>query len=478
MERVFFLDYKAHGKLYLALYQAVISEILEGTLRENERMPSVRQLAKSLNVSKTTVENAYSQLVAEGYLYTKPQKGYYVMSLGQRTPKDKIHEMLGTEKKVNASIDMNIFDFRTEYVESSNFDLGAWKRSLNKVLNEDEMKLFQQGAPFGEEELKDSIGNYFSRVRGIRATNGQIIIGSGISSLLRPLGSFFKHQGYCHLQMEDPGFHVARDVFTELSYEIHPIGLKNKVLDVDELKEVKSIVFASPSYQFPYGEVMPVGHRYRLLEWARRNHSFIIEDDYNNELRYIGKPVPSLQGMDPYDCVIYFGSFSTILIPSIRISFMVLPKRLLPVYEERNRHLVQGSSKLEQLALSKYIESGDLAKHIRKIRKSYRIKNQAIQHLLTKHLKEFADVEIEKAGVTAVLHLYRPVREKEFRILCEEHGLQIPSMNEFSSNLSENKVHQYKEELLDELVLNYRGIESRKMEKAILMVKEILCRLS
>lgn len=476
MERVFFLDQEKYEKLYLALYHAIVDEIRQGSLSEHERLPSVRQLSKSLNVSKTTVENAYHQLVAEGYLYTKAQSGYYVMPI----PLDRSLQTHKSEDKVTTKtlhLQQSVYDFQTEYVEKCNFDLGTWKRNVTQVLNEEEIKLFRQGSPFGEEELKTSICNYFSRVRGIRADQDQIIIGSGISSLLRPLGSHFKHLGYQSLQMENPGFHVAREVFSELSYRIIPIALQNKVLSVENLHEQQSIVFTSPSYQFPYGEIMPVSHRYQLLEWAKRNESYIIEDDYNNELRYVGKPIPALQGMDPYDRVIYFGSFSTILIPSIRISFMILPKRLVSFYQERNLHTVQASSKLEQLALSKYIDSGDLARHIRKIRKNYRTKNEEITTLLLKHMKGLAEVDIEKAGVTAVLHLQRQVPEPMYRSLCEQFGLKIPSMQEFMVEASIETEVPPVDGNLRQLVLNYRGIESKSMENAILLLKEVLCRL-
>lgn len=491
MDGVFFVT-NTNEPLYIRLYDSIVEEIYNGNLKSEDKMPSIRQLSKSMNISRTTIESTYGQLVAEGFLYSKPQKGYYVMALDfsdhEKTLSPNITSTksaieltsddgeIGLKKKNSNNKDQTVkeakvYDFVSEYVEYANFDIGKWKKHINKVLLTQENELFRFSQAFGEEVLKEEIVKYFTRVRGIRANKDQLIIGAGTQSLLRGLSILLNNKQYKTLNIEDPGFELAKVVFKQSGINIKGIGLKNNVLDVSQLnKKTNQVLFTSPSYQFPFGEIMTIKTRHELLNWAKETNSYIIEDDYNSELRYIGKPIPSLQGMDTHSRVIYLGSFSTLLLPSIRISFMVLPKELSREYQTSFRNRVQSASKLEQLALANMLKSGDFAKHIRKINKNYRAKHKKLLFYIDKYLVDLAEVELPPAGSSAIITLTKEVEISDIKEYSKDLNLKIAVLSDFlikkSSKLLEKK-----------LVLNYRGINEYDMENAIIKLKELICQL-
>jgi len=479
MEQIFFLK-NGRKPLYIQLYDAIIDKIYAGSIDADEKMPSIRQLAKSMNLSRTTIETAYNQLVSEGFLYSIPQKGYFVMDISKPLQKEKSHHKkysndnnvsrtkpvltLDKEKQIR-------YDFVSEYVEEQNFNITMWKRNINKVLNQQDTQLFSYSNPFGENLLKEAITGYFTRVRGINAKKEQVVIGAGSSALLRALSILLKEEKYNELCIDDPGFNQAKEVFAQNGYSIRGIPLINNVIDISMIEKLKNrVLFTSPSYQFPYGEIMQVQTRHDVLNWAKETDSYIIEDDYNNELRYVGKPVPSLQGMDYNDRVIYLGAFSTLLIPSIRVSFIVLPLHLVDKYHNMFLNRVQSASKLEQLALASLINSGDFGKHIRKLRKSYRNKYYRIKELCAKYLTDVGKVHIPSAGLICVIELIKPVSEVALKQVSYELNVNILGISWFMTTNTLKGLEK-------KLILNYRGIKEQDLENGIILIKELICQL-
>lgn len=479
MERTFFLSLNEEP-LYVQLYKSIRKEIWEGRLKADEKLPSIRDLSKSMNISKTTIENAYAQLVAEGYIYTKPKSGYFIMPQNEftktRADENKF-DFLTSGREVDAMIPefedkkvQQIADFVSEYVDPSNFDMKLWKRSINTVIQNEEYKLFSSAHPFGETELKQEICRYFTRTRGINALPEQIVINSGTSSLLFELTHLFRELKYQYFAIEDPGYNVAKDVFKAGGFEVRPIRLKQNILDMDSLKSYgQCVIFTSPSYQFPFGEIMPSQTRFDLIHHAKATDSYIIEDDYNNELRYVGRPVTSLQGMDTYGRVIYMGSFSTILLPSIKISFMVLPEALKKVYNYVFKDKIQSASKLEQLALATMIQNGDFSKHIRKLRKNYRQKYEHLKTVCNTYLTKDCQVELPTAGLMAILHLNKQITASEFNQSCKNLDLKVGRIQDFLLHEGSDVMD------VEILVLNYRGIKASELEEGIRRVKDLIC---
>lgn len=479
MEKVFFLEHNDKS-LYIRLYDAIVKEIEGGIIEKGFRMPSVRQLSKTMNLSRNTVESAYAQLMAEGYVYSIPKKGCYVMeldkehlaSLRKKGKKMEYPDKSRSSSHVEAAENkIYRYDFVSEYVEVDNFNMSLWKKSVQSAITDHELELYRYADPFGEKLLKEAIADFFTRTRGIHAEAEQVIIGSGSSMLLGTLASFFKERGYERFYIDDPGFNDARKVFIENDYDVRGIKTEKMILNTKELRrQERGILFASPSYQFPYGEILPVRKRLEVLKWAKETDSYIIEDDYNNELRYEGKPVPSLQGLTKDERVIYLGSFSTLLIPSIRISFLVLPLTFVEKYQKDYNHKVQTASKLEQLALADLIKSGGLAKHIRKLKTSYKQKNTKLRQLFAEHLSDISSWHVPNAGVSCILHLNQPVSIQALESLSYERNVNIKGIYAF---MSENRGKT----LEKNLVLNYRGIKERDLESGIKEIKELICRL-
>ncbi len=470
MDKIFFIDKSSSKPLYIQIYQSVIQEINQGKLQGDEKMPSILQLASQMGLSKITIENAYAQLVAEGYLYAQPQKGYFVTPMKAIAAQQTQPQILDERVMTYTTRQRERYDFTGEYVEYEHFDLKLWKKNIHRGMNENAHALYYMSEPFGEAFLKEQICYYFQRVRGIRAEKNQIIIGSGTQGLLESLARLFKQREYKILAFENPGFNIARDVFQQEGYRLCPIGLRNRVLDVQALdKTQRQICFASPSYQFPYGTLMPVNIRRELLDWAHQTDSYIIEDDYNNELRYVGKPVLSLQGMDYNERVIYMGSFSTLLLPSIRISFMVLPQSVLYEYVKANYRRTQGVSKLEQFALAHMLQKDDFGKQIRRLRKTYRQKYHFIKAVLYKYLEKDVSIEMDSAGVTCVLGRQHPFKKEKFYNLQSKYQVRCALLSEFMIE-EETEYEKY-------IVLNYRGIGTGDIEEGVQRIEKVIRQL-
>lgn len=469
MERLFFINNQLNEPLYMSLYHTVKEEIRKGRLKPDERLPSIRQLAKDMNLSRTTVENAFSQLLSEGYIYSKPQVGYYVMPLEHMQPqhvipKEPSQEIEGIESQ-------HAYDFVKEQATFESFDMNLWRRSITKAMSLYEHRLFSASHPLGEKELREQICDYFSRVRGVQAEPAQIIVGAGSATLMRILARLFQSDGlgYKYLLVENPGFNQVKWIFHQSDYSVKPIDLREGVLDASQLPSLSGVLYTSPSYQFPFGATMPIKTRLAILEWAISTRSYIIEDDYNNELQYMGKPVPSLQGIDGYERVIYMGSFSTLLLPSIRISFMVVPKSLLTSLIALNRDRTQTASKLEQLALATMIESGDLAKHVRRIRKDYRKKNRYLEELLEAYIAPITSYRLPPAGLNVIIDLPKPVAKRSVMDAFQKAHIGVALMSNYEwGNVAETETS---------IVLNYRGISYSELKQGLLIIKEILCRI-
>jgi GntR family transcriptional regulator/MocR family aminotransferase len=468
MERIFFLNKDSNEPLYMQLYFSIVKEIEMGRILRHEKMPSVRQLSKTMNISRTTIENTYNQLVAEGYIYSKPQSGYYASDILKFAPmnKGKPMEYIDHETK---DVHEEQFDFLSEYVEDAHFDITMWKRNIQRVFNQYERELFHGAGLFGEEPLKKSICDYFGRVRGIRATPSQVVIDAGTQNLLMSISDFFIESGYQSVYVENPGFDVARHVFERQGFDIHGIQVRKGAVEISRLSvKPSSLIFTSPSYQFPYGYIMPIGDRQRLIKLAVDSDSYILEDDYNNELRYVGKPIRSLQGMDYHNRVIYLGSFSPLLLPSIRISFMVLPEQLVEAFEKTTLMKTQGASKLEQLALAEMIDSGDFAKHIRRLRNSYKKKSMWVEELIEERLSDYVDFERSGAGIAIILKLKQPIDTVILRNYLKDEKLHIGLMSDYLLEKPKNPLEKY-------LILNYRGINRDLVIQGIERLRKILC---
>jgi GntR family transcriptional regulator/MocR family aminotransferase len=457
------LDLNISKPLYVQLYEYIKQEILSERIEQNEKLPSIRQLSKNLDISRTTIENAYQQLLVEGYLYSIPQKGYFVSSFDKTffCNNNKI-ECINEEKMHN-----NIkYDFTNEYVEKHNFDFNLWRKYMNKVLSYESEKLYKATNVQGEIELRQEIVKYVRRSRGVNADIHQVIIGSGVQYLLNILTTLMKRMNIKECAFEDPGFNRAKNIFINNNFNILPIPIKENGIDLQKLGESKAkLCYVSPSHQFPTGIVMSVDQRIKLLKWASQNDGYIIEDDYNSELRYYGKPIPSMQSFDKNGRVIYLGSFSTLLVPSIRISYMILPTKLNNLYQENKNTYIQTTSKTEQLALAVFMKEGMFEKHIRKLKKNYAKKNLIMLNTVKKHMGNTVEIGGTDSGLHLLLKINTNLSEEEIIEKAYKKNIQVCGISKYTiyKKIKNKPI----------IILSYRGINSNDIEEAITLLSKI-----
>lgn len=374
------LDYKSTTPLYIQIYESIKQDIILNQLKADDKLPSIRALSIDLKVSVKTVQNAYEQLLMEGYIDSYERSGFFVLHL----------EHPIESKQVSSPVEIIEANYINTGITKDAFDYKLWKKTINRVLND--VDLTTLSIINGEPELKKQIIRFAQEYRGLDAHYNQIIIGSSTEVLLIRLLELIDNPNVAY---ESPGYEKAERVF-QANAKTKPIDVF-KGIDLDELKKVNTI-YTSPSHQYPFGTIMPINERLKMIEWARVNKAFIIEDDYNSVLRYSGNPIPSLQGLDNHDVVVYLGSFSNMMFPSINISYMVLPKSLLKKHEQSKNKYNQTVSKLEQLTLAKFMEDGHFAKHLRKIKKLYSKKSEIIQDTLNNY-------DIESVETSAGTHI-------------------------------------------------------------------------
>lgn len=398
-------DYEGKTPLYLQLYSYLRNAILTEGILPGEKLPSLRSMGKQLGVSITTIDLAYNQLLMEGYITSKPQSGYYVCSIASESGKTRGPNNIMIPNS-DASFDsLSYLDkvaLEGTYYDTSSFDFIKWKKCTNKILTDYSNYLLIEGDPRGEAPLRYEISKYVYQARGVRCRPEQIVIGAGTQQLTGLLCIILNRLGIEYVAFEEPGYLPIQDIFQTRGFKMSLVPVSKDGIQIEKLPaNIKSTAYISPSNQFPTGSIMPIGRRYALLDWASQNNSIIIEDDYNSELRYFGKAVPSLQGLDEEGRVIYLGSFSSTLFPSIKISYMVLPEPMLKLFEEVLGGYYQTCSKTEQLTLALYMEKGLYQTNMKKLRNLY---SQKIQ-IATLSLKKYLKNQVKVLNNTSGLHM-------------------------------------------------------------------------
>lgn len=461
MTDLIFLDSHSSNPLYMQLYEYFKAEIEQHNLSENEKLPSIRSLANSLSVSKATVEKAYQQLMCEGYINNRNRACYVVNKLEEAIIKPaytaavpKSCEMIDNYKPR--------YDFASGEMDLNGFDFSVWRRYVNKVLASKE-RLMGYGRSKGEDELRKEIVRYV-RSRGVECDCEQIIIGPGVQSLLNILCSLLKHT-HSSIAFEEPGFTTGRRVWNNWGYAIVPVRMRKEGIDIKELarSEVRA-VYLTPSHQFPTGYIMPIGERMRLLSWAQQTDAVIIEDDYDSEFRYFGRPIPAMKGLDSSGNVVYLGSFSKVIPPSLRISYMILPNRLLELYERNSAMYNQAVSTIEQLTLAQYIADGHLERQIRRLRKLYYEKKLQFIDTIQRVFGDKVAIQDNESGLFIVLTVKCPGTSQTMFLKAMKQGCHVAPI--------ENYYWETVEESFPRVILYFSKIPVNKMEEATRLLKK------
>ncbi len=446
--------------LYLQLYIYVKAAILDGNILPAEKLPSLRSLSKSLGLSITTIELAYNQLLVEGYIYSKPQSGYYVnrissgMGSVSRDTNSAFHEMVSLpQAELLSGYEQN------GYYDASCFDFVKWKKCINQVLTEYSHLLLSEGNPQGEKALRQEISKYVYQSRGVICTPEQVVIGAGTQQITGQLCTILIKTGLKHVTLEEPGYLPVRNIFRDRDFAITSVPVGKEGIPISKLPvHIRSAVYVSPSNQFPTGYVMPIGKRYELLDWAAKNDSIVIEDDYDSELRYFGKPIPSLQGLDHSQKVVYLGSFSSTLFPSIKISYMILPPYMAEIFDTFRGDYTQTCSKTEQLTLALYMSKGLYQKNIKKLRTLYSQKLQVVLSLLEKLGKGFIKPIKFSSGLNMLLSIKSKKTASQLCQEAKELGISTLPIASYAAPPTEDTVI---------LIFYYNQIPLKDMESAV-----------
>lgn len=406
--------------LYLQLYKYLKDEITCGYIMAGEKLPSLRKLSKDLGISVTTTELAYNQLLVEGYVISKPQSGYYASLIADSQSED------GETPPGDFDFDDYTFGTSDYKYDLACFDFVKWKKCMAKVINDFPHLLLFESDPQGEAALRYEISKYVYTSRGVVCRPEQVVIGAGTQQLTGHLCRILKKIHIHHVATEDPGYLPVQNIFRDHGLNMTKVSVGDDGIMIDKLPaNISSAVYVSPSNQFPTGSVMPVGKRYQLLQWAKDNHSIILEDDYDSELRYFGKPVPALQGLDKSSRVVYLGSFSSTLFPAIKISYMVLPQEMTKIFDSIKGDYTQTCSKLEQLTLALFMEEGLYYTNIKKLRNLYGQKLQIALTAFSKYGSGFTFPTNTNSGINIILKVRTKKAPHELCAVAKEIGLQV-----------------------------------------------------
>ena len=423
------LDECAAMPLYLQLYAYIREEILTGRIPSGARLPSKRNLAAHLQISRNTVQNGYDQLVDEGYITAVPKSGYYVNKLddmiriGSNPPQVSVAEPAKNDC---------IVDFSPHGVDRENFPFHAWRRLIWETIDECDPDLLSSGDPQGEPPLRAAISAYLHESRGVNCSPDQILFGSGTEYLFQLLIQLFEPDRLYAL--ENPGyeklgqiFHSSRAAYTAVELDEH--GMLPGALR----RSGAQIACVTPSHQFPTGTIMPVSRRVHLLNWAGEAHNrYLVEDDYDSEFKYAGKSIPALQGLDETGHVIYMGTFSKALAPSMRISYMVLPSILLKEYRCKLSFYRCPVSLMEQKALNRFIREGYFERHLNKMRVLYRKKREFFVSSLSRQLPAAAIVGAN-AGLHLLLQPKNGMTERQLIDSARKQGVRVYGLSQYAT---------------------------------------------
>lgn len=537
------IDFSKRGSLGLCeyLYSSIKTQILDGTLKANEKLPSKRALSENLGVSVITVQNAYAELIAEGYIYSIEKKGFFVTELrigstsrfrnkhgmtdnSYRTDEENSirndkrwlslskpqsftcndgdfenlnHHTKPLNHQTKTLNDQNVFcDFQSNSTSYEKFPFSLWSHTMRQVLSGADEKLLQRVAVKGVYELRESISKYLREFRNMNVSPEQIVIGAGTENIFSMIVQFLGRENV--FAVENPGYKKIASVCRLNGAKIVPVNIDEHGINIEELeKSGANVAHVSPNHHFPTGIVMPIRRRQEILSWAAsEKNRFIIEDDYDSEFRFNGKPLSTLFSADQNGKVIYINTFSKTLSPSFRISFMVLPFELLSDFENLFGLYSCPVSSFEQFTLSRFINDGNYGKHIIRMKNFYRnLRNSLIFAIQTSELSKYSKIQEEESGLHFLLSIKSELSAAELEERLLHEGINLPLLSNYyyeneGKNESENSELYEKNAKSNDLenapkstldaknektfIVNYSGIRKEKIAEIVQRMERVI----
>jgi GntR family transcriptional regulator / MocR family aminotransferase len=436
----FHVDLRSRRDLAGQVYRELRAAILDGRLRRGERLPPTRELALRLDVSRNTVSAAYEWLTAEGLIAGRTRAGSFVTGTPAapegrkgRAPQTALRARAFWRSlpDLPAPAAPAPYDFRVGIPDASRFPFESWRRLVARQLRQEAPPGGYADAA-GHPDLREAVARYVGVARGVRAEAGDVLITSGAQQALDLVGRVLIEPGDC-VAVEEPGYPPARQVFESLGARIVPVPVDAEGLDVGALPDAARLVYVTPSHQFPLGMPLSPARRVVLLAWAKRRDAVVIEDDYDSEFRFGGRPLETLHGLDRSGRVLYVGSFSKVMLPALRLGFLVAPPSLQRELRWARRVADLHGPLAEQAALARFIDSGMLARHVRKMRREYEARHARVLEGLARHCGDWLQAVPSVAGLhlSAVLRRGGPSLEREVLAGARAAGVGLVSLSRY-----------------------------------------------
>ena len=443
--------------IYEFLYHCIKEDICSGKICAGEKLPSKRMLAQHLQISVITVENAYSQLLLEGYIYSVEKRGYFAsteLASPANADTPTAPPLVQPPGQPAHYIDLN-----NNTPSPEMFPFSVWSKLMRRILSENSTHLLEKTPCGGALPLRQAICHHLLHFSGMEVTHEQIIVGAGTEYLyvllLQLLGTE-KIYG-----LEDPGYRKISHVYENGGAACVFLPLDDKGLSASALEEsTVDVLHISPTHHFPTGITMPVTRRRQLLQWAtRKNNRYIIEDDYDSEFRFTGMPIPTLQSIDDAERVIYMNTFSKTMAPGIRISYMVLPPHLAKKYYEEFQFYTCPVSSFEQYALAEFIQTGVFEKHLNRMRIYYRKQRKLVMETIRRVFPKKAGYDIFEphAGLHFLLELHTHLSSVELSEKMLEKDIKISCLSEYYRNRQEMSPYP-------KIIINYTNLDIQQLQ--------------
>lgn len=435
------------GVMYLQIYEYFKKEIILGTYKANTKLPSKRALAKEYNIALNTVENAYAKLLEEGFIYSKERSGYFVSNVGELYILDNKKVILEKEKE-----DIK-YDFSYNGVSNEGFPFKLFKKISSNIFDEDD--ILEKVNFKGFLPLRIQIAEYLNKSRGFKADPSQIIISSGTEYLFQIIFKLIEGK----YAIENPGYKMLSNIMDLNNIKYEYINVDENGMSYKDFKKSNcDFCILTPAHQFPTGVIMNAKRRVDFLNLKKLK--YIIEDDYDSEFKYSKRPVPSLKSIDVNDKVIYLGSFSKSISPSFRVSFMVLPFKLIKKYNERFKYFICPVSITVQKILTNFIESGEFEKHLNRMRKIYSKKRELILNIL----KDEKNIKIKgaDAGLHVVLEYKNKSSEKEIIIKAKEQKIKVYGLSAYGTKKD-----------VPSILIGFATLKEEELKKGLDILKNI-----
>ncbi len=459
--------------IYTQIYHFYKKGLLSGQIKPHSKLPSIRQLAQHLNTSRNPVETAYAQLVAEGFIGGRPKSGYYALELELLQPLDaqattddfpisKDDSPLNDKRPVPTLIGFDYDQTAVEY-----FPLAKWRKYTMMTLQPSDYSLLEYGDRKGEQLLRVLIAQYVRLNRGVACEPEQVLVTAGTQQSTSLLCSLLQ-KDYRVIGVEQAMHPGVLQVF-QLHLNPTPLTLEQDGLCVDQLYLNRSIraVYVTPSHQFPYGMTMSAAKRLKLLHWAKQTNGIIIEDDYDSDFLYEGRPIPALQALDTAGSVIYLGTFSKALAPALRLSYIILPPGLLKRFENEFPYYDQPVSRLTQKTMELFMEQGHFDKHVRKMRKVYKHKRETLLDAIHSNLGD----RVELSGTASGLHVIVKIKSERSTVelirLAAQSGVRVHAVSDYEARLHDDQLESIKQDEVHSFLLGFGGLSSAQITEGI-----------